>query len=125
MNALHTLTLTDCLNLDFVFALNPGRTPSEAVICTELEELVLYIESGDRFCIDELLEMVKERASRGIKLSAITIVCPQEFVPAKVVDKFRDYVSSVEYRLGGTVPEWDYVPNSIGVTSHDPNADWS
>jgi hypothetical protein len=124
MNALHTLTLTDCLNLDFVFALNPGRTPSKAVVCTELEEFVLYIESGDRFCIDELLEMAKERASRGAKLSAITIVCPQEFVPAKEVDKLKDCVSSVGYRLGGTVPEWDYVSNSIGVTSHEPNADW-
>jgi hypothetical protein len=99
MNALRTLTLTDCLNLPFVFALNPNRTPSKAVVCPELEELVLYIKTRDRFCIDELLEMVKERDSRGAKLSTITIVCPQEFVPAKEVDKLRDHVSSVEYRL--------------------------
>jgi hypothetical protein len=52
--------------------------------------------------------MVKERDSRGAKLSTITIVCPREFVPAKEVHKLMDHVTSVEYRLDDAVPEWEY-----------------
>jgi hypothetical protein len=80
MNTLHTLTLTDCLNLPFVSALNPSQIPSRAVVCIKLKELVLYIRTKDRFCINELLEMTKERASRGAKISSIKIACLQEFV---------------------------------------------
>jgi hypothetical protein len=124
MNALRTLTLRDCLNLDFVFALNPNRIPSKVVVCPELEELVLYIETGNRFCIDELLDMVKERASRGAKLSTITIVCPREFVPTKEVDKLRGHVSSVEYKLDDFMPRWDYIPDSVDVTDYESDDDW-
>ena len=31
VNATHTLVLTDCLNLPFIFALNPDQTPSNAL----------------------------------------------------------------------------------------------
>jgi len=34
-----------------------------------------------RFCMKELLEMAKERASSGAKLSAVTIVGSREFAP--------------------------------------------
>ena len=105
MNALHTLALTDCLNLDFAFALDPNRTPYKAVVSPELEELVLYVKTEARLCVDELLEMVKERDSRGAKLSTITIVCPRESVPAKGVNKLMDHVALVEYRLEDIVPE--------------------
>jgi hypothetical protein len=123
MKTLHTLTLVDCLNLPFVFALNPNRIPSKAVACPELEELVLYIKSKDRFCINELLEMVKERASRGAELSTITIVCPREFVPAREVLKLRGHVSSVEYRLDDVVPDWDSIPNDV-VDDTGYETDW-
>ena len=123
MNALRTLTLVDCLNLPFVLALNPNRIHSKAVACPELEELVLYIKNKDRFCINELLEMVKERASRGAELSTITIVCSREFVPAKEVLKLRGYVSSVEYRLDDVVPDWDSIPNDV-VDDTGYETDW-
>jgi hypothetical protein len=123
-NALRTLTLSDCLNLPFIFALNPNRIPSKFVVCPELEELILYIKAKDRFCIDELLEMAKERDSRGARLSTITITCPQEFVQAREVDKLKDHVSSVEYRLDGVVPKWDYIPNGVDVTSYEADNDW-
>jgi hypothetical protein len=124
INSLRTLTLTDCLNLPFIFALNPNRIPSKVVVCPELEELVLYIKTRDRLCIDELLEMVKERDSRGAKLSTITIACPQEFVPAREVDKLRGHVTSVEYRLDDVMPRWDYIPGSVDVTGYETDDDW-
>jgi hypothetical protein len=124
INSLRTLTLSGCLNLPFIFALNPNRIPSKAVVCPELEELVLYIKTRDRLYIDELLEMVKERDSRGAKLSTITIACPQEFVPAREVDKLRDYVSLVEYRLDDVMPRWDYIPGSVDVTGYEIDDDW-
>jgi hypothetical protein len=124
INSLRTLTLTDCLNIPFIFALNPNRIPSKVIICPELEELVLYIKTRDRFCSDELLEMVKERDSRGAKLSIITIACPQEFVPAREVDKLRGHVSSVEYRLDDVMPRWDYIPGSVDFTGYETDKDW-
>ena len=124
MNDLRTLTLTNCLNLPFVFALNPNLNPSRTVACPKLEELVLYIMNKDKdwSCINELLEAAKERASSGSKLPAITIVCPEEFIPAKQVLKLKDYVSCVEYRLDDVAPEWDDIPADADYTDYE--SDW-
>jgi len=124
MSNLRTLTLTDCLILPFLFALNPNRNSSRAVVCPKLEEIVLYIMNKDKDwpCVDELLEAMKERASRGSKLPAITIVCPEEFVPAKQVFKLKDYVSRVEYRLDDVAPGWDTIPDDVGYTGYE--SDW-
>lgn len=105
MKNLHKLTLTHCLNLPFILALNPEQNLSGTLVCPKLEELVLYIMTGAWFYIKEMLAMVKERASSGAKRSTITIVCSQEFVLAKEVLKLREYVSRVEYRLDDVVPE--------------------
>jgi hypothetical protein len=113
MNALRTLTLSDCLGLPFIPALNPNRIPYKAVVCPKLDEFVLYISTRDQLCINELLGMAKERRSRGAKLMAIRVVCPQEFVLAKEVLKLRGHVTSVEYRLddvGGF--QWYKIPGS-------------
>jgi hypothetical protein len=122
MNSLRALTLTDCLNLPFIFTLNPNQSFSKTIVCPKLEEIALYISTRDRFCIDELLEMTKERASRGAKLSTITITCPQEFSPAKEVLKLRDYVSFVEYKLDDVLPAWDHIPSDVDDTGYE--TDW-
>ena len=119
---LHTLTLTHCLNLPFILALNPEQNSSGTLVCPKLEDLVLYIMNGAWFCIKELLAMVKERASSGAKLSTITIIGSQEFVSAKEVLKLRDYVSRVEYRLDDVVPGWDDVPTDADNASYE--SDW-
>ena len=98
MNALRTLILIDCLNAPFISALNPSRT-SGTLVCPVLEELVLYVEKEEWFCVDELLGMVKERNSRGARLSTITIVSSPELMLTKKVLKLRDHVSRVEYKL--------------------------
>ena len=121
-NNLSSLTLTECINLPFISTLNPKQNASRIVVCPELEELVLYIQRKDFFYINELLEMVKERASSGAKLSTIRIVSSQEFVPAKEVLKLRNHVSTVEYRLDDMEPEWDALPTDIDGTGYD--SDW-
>ena len=123
-NTLRTLTLAYCVNLPFAFALNPNRIFSKAVVCPKLEELVLYINTRDRFCINELLEMTKERASIGAKLLTLTIVCSREFVPAKEVEKLRDHVPSVEYRLDDVVSEWDCIPIDVDDADYETDSDW-
>ena len=122
MNNIRTLTLIDCLNLPFVFALNPKQNSSRTIVCPELEELVLYIRNKDRFCINELLEMVKERASSGAKLSIVTIIGFQVFVPGKEVFKLKNHVSRVEYGLDDSAPEWDALPTDVGGTGYE--SDW-
>lgn len=107
MNDLRTLMLIHCVNCPFILVLNPKRNSSGTVVCPKLEELVLYMENKDWFCIDLLLEMARGRASSGSKLPTTTIVGSQESVPAKEVLRLRDHVSRMEYRLDDIVLEWD------------------
>ena len=51
--------------------------------------------------------MAAERVSRGVKLSATTIVSTDALVPPKEVSRLRKYVSRVEYKLDDVLPEWD------------------
>ena len=65
---LRTLSLINCLNLPFLLALNPEKNPQKAILCPKLEDLVIHVEIENWFYINEVLEMAKERASKGIKL---------------------------------------------------------
>jgi hypothetical protein len=117
MHNLRTLTLTNCLNLSFILALNPSRNASNTVVCPKLKEVVLYIqkqhihEQQDGSSMDELLEMAKDRASRGAKLLSIVITCPWG-IPVEV-SGLRSYVSRVEYRLDDESPRWDVHPGEV------------
>jgi hypothetical protein len=122
MNNLRTLTLTDCLILSFVLALNPSHNASNEVMCPRLEEVILYIQDQDESYIDELLEMAEVRFSRGAKLSMISIVCPWELIPVEKVFDLRKYVSRVEYRLDNELPRWDAIPGEVDEI--DDNGDW-
>jgi len=110
MSDLHTLTLTRCNNLPFILALNPDYNPSKLVPCPNLEELVLYVETRNEFNIPELMNMAKERASKGAKLRSVTIVGLGELVPGKEVFKLRKHVAHVEYRFEENPPKWDSTP---------------
>ena len=109
MKTLRTLILTDCLNIPFITVLTPDKTPSGTLVCPVLEELVLYIKKREWFCVNELLGMAKGRSSSGARLSTITIVSPQEIVPAKDVLELRNHALHVEYRLDDVMPEWDEI----------------
>ena len=102
MNNIRTLTLTDCLDVSFILALNPSRNTSNTVVCPKLEEFILYTKAPlDESRTGKLLEMVKERALRGAKLSTCVIDCPQGLDPADKVFDLGSYVSRVEHRQDG------------------------
>jgi len=107
MDNLRILILTKCHNLPFILSLNPEKNTSGLVLCPNLEELVLYIKLRDQFHIGELVSMAKKRASRGAKLSSITIVGLGELAPGKEVFKLREHVTHVEYRVDDAPPDWD------------------
>ena len=119
---LRTLSLINCLNLPFLLALNPEKNPQKAILCPKLEELVIHVEIENWFYINEVLEMAKERASKGIKLETIRIVSSEAFVPAKEVLKLRNHVSRVEYRLDDIMPRWDETPMDPEDVGYD--SDW-
>lgn len=79
------------------------------MLCPNLEELVLYIKLPDQFHIGDLICMTKKRASRGVKLSSITVVGLGEFAPEKEVFKLREHVTHVECRVDDAPPDWDDV----------------
>ena len=111
MGDLHTLTLARCTNRPFILTLNPTKNSSQTVLCPKLEQLTLYIEPTARarqYNTSELLSMAKERASRGAKLSVISIInLDNTFVTAKEISQLREHVSHVEYRPGSVMPAWD------------------
>jgi hypothetical protein len=119
MSNLRTLTLSDCDDPSFIFALNPDHNTANTVVCPELEELVLYVrDQQQESCIDELLAMVEVRASRGAKLLVVVIVSPQELIPAEKVFGLKSYVSRVEYRLDNVAPRWDALPGEADEVDH-------
>ena len=96
MNNLRTLTLTDCFNSTFFTVLDPSQNTSNTVVCPNLKELILCIQEQDIIHTRSLLEMAKERASRGAKLSTVVIVCSWEVISKDNLSDLRSYVSHVE-----------------------------
>jgi len=111
ITGLRTLMLAHCRNLPFIQTLNPNKNPAEVVLCPKLEEIILYIKHFDQFQIDELLKMAEGRASRGAKLTAITIVSTDALAPTKEVFQLRKHVLRVEYKFDDALPEWDALPS--------------
>ena len=122
MDALRTLTLTDCLNAHFVSALNPRKNASKTLLCPALEEVILYIKKREELCLKRLLAMAKERDSKGARLSTIRIISTEGFASAKEVFKLRDHVTRVKYRLDDVVPAWDDDPD--GIPDFEGDRDW-
>jgi len=85
MEDLRTLTLVGCNNFHFI----PKKNPSNIILYPTLEEIVLHIERSDQLHLEELLNMVEERASRGARLPAITIVSAGALAPTREVLKSR------------------------------------
>jgi hypothetical protein len=109
MNNLRTLILTKCHDLPFILALDPEKNASKAVLCPNLEKLVLYTRSRDGFHIKHLQSVMKKRALRNTPLPSITIVGLDELAPEKEVVKLKEHVTHVDYRVDDTLPDWDDV----------------
>ena len=106
MNRLRTLVLNNCHNLPFILSLNPEKNPSKLMLCPDLEELVLCINSQDQFHVGHFLTMTKERALRGAKLSSITIIVPNGLEPAEGLFNLREHVACVDYEVDDELRGW-------------------
>ena len=113
-NGLRTLILNECNNLPFILALDPEQNPSNLVLCSDMEELIIYITSLDQFHIERFINMTKNRASRGVKLPLITFVGLDGLALEKAVFRIREQVMHVEYRADDEPPLWDDLPGESG-----------
>ena len=104
---LRTLVLTRCNVKPFILALNPGKDLSKLVLCPNLEELVLRVKSRDQLYIKRPIRMAENQASRGTRLSSITITSPGEIVTEKEVLRLRRFVIRVEIRADDASNAWD------------------
>jgi len=125
MKNLRTLTLIKLDNLPFIRTLNPRQNESHTVLCPDLEEIVLYIATQDRFHLEELKKMASERAKRSSKLSSVTIVSLGEVFPREAVFSLRKYVSRVEYKLEDSPPDWDAVSDDGDVSFCEDEWDYA
>ena len=104
---LRTLTLIRCNNLPFILALDPEQHPSGFVLCPGMEELVVYIYSWPSPPLKPLIDMAKNRASRGVRLSLIAILSPNDHSYGAVASKLRYHATRVEYRVDSVQePSW-------------------
>ncbi|KAF9643334.1 hypothetical protein BDM02DRAFT_3123584, partial [Thelephora ganbajun] len=121
MNNLRTLALIEVKDLSFIHALNPKRNNSRTVLCSELEELILYVEKQHWPSLEELMDMASGRAERFAKLSSITVVSLDKMHSKEEVFRLRRYVSHVEYK-SDVVPPWATIFGN-GNYNHYAN-DW-
>ena len=111
MEDLRVLTLARCINLPFILTLNPRKNSSKTVLCPKLEEITLYIKRLGQFRINELVSMAKERASRGAKISVISIISLDDAsISPREMSQLREHVSRVEYKFGDAIPTWNTLP---------------
>ena len=119
MNGLQTLVLIKCNDKPFIIALTPSKNASKPVLCPNLQDLTLYAGSRDQFHIGCLLNMAKKRASRGAKLSLITLVSLDQLAERDEVLKLREYVTNVEYMIDSVAPAWDGDESDGGDSSDE------
>ena len=110
MDKLRTLVLTKSYNLSFIHALNPKKNIPKLMKCPELEDLILYVESLDRYHVRQLLVATRERASRGAKLKSVTIVGLNGRVSTEGVFSLGEYVKHVDDRVEDAPPDWNHLP---------------
>lgn len=55
--------------------------------------------------------MARNRASRGVKLSSVTIVDVGPCRLAEEALKLREHVAHMEHRVARNAPPWDHVPD--------------
>ena len=107
---LRTLILIDSDDLDaFARALNPKKDLSDPVFCRDMQELIIHTPHWTPLQLNALIEMAKNRASRGVGLSSITFVDRSGKGEWAKVYKLREHVAHVKYLVADEPPAWDDV----------------
>jgi hypothetical protein len=116
-NRLRILILTDPFLLPFTHALDPEQNLPNIVLCSNIEELVLYFQDRSLLDVEHLIRMAKNRASRGAKLPSVTLVDMSSNGLKEEILELREHVTHVEYRVGDALPLWDDISSGSGRES--------
>jgi hypothetical protein len=105
------LYLEDCDSYVYIRALDPEQNPSNVVPCPNMEELVFYLRYTFMLNVNHLVSLAKNRASRGARISSVTIVDVKDSGEEPNLSRLREYVTHVKWisRYIG-MPCWDLLP---------------
>lgn len=102
---LHSILMFRCDNTVLLRAL---RQPTRPLTAPKLRKMELYLDHEREVSGEELMELVRHRASRGVRLEELLIISPEVIVPVAEVMALRPYVELVEYKMDDSILD---VPN--------------
>lgn len=102
---LHSILMFRCDNTALLRAL---RQPTRPLTAPKLRKMELYLDHEREVSGEELMELVRHRASRGARLEELLIISPEVIVPVAEVMGLRPYVELVEYKMDDSILD---VPN--------------
>ena len=121
MNNLQSLALSRGNDQPFIFALNPAKNSSEAVLCPSLKKLNLFRGPWRPTNDLAVVDMARGRALRGARLSSVKIVtfgCTGTPVRETEMSELREHVTQVKLMVetinDGLLPSWEYLPDEAG-----------
>ena len=98
---LRSISILHCDNTVILRAL---RQPTQGLTSPKLVKMKICLNPQREVSSEELMELVKYRASNGGKLEEMTITSPGVLIPVAEVMALKPYVGLVEYKLDDGVP---------------------
>ena len=92
------------LHCDNIVLLRALRQPARNLTVPRLKKMKLYLDPLRDVSGEELMELVKYRASKGSRLEELSIISPEVIVPVAGVMTLRPYVELVEYKMDDSIP---------------------
>lgn len=100
---LKSILMVHCDNTVLLRAL---RQPTRHLIAPKLRILGLALSPQREVSGEELMELVKYRASNGVRLDELSIFAPEVIVPVAEVMALRQHVGVVEYKMDDSTPSF-------------------
>ncbi|KAF9644114.1 hypothetical protein BDM02DRAFT_3272656 [Thelephora ganbajun] len=101
---LRSILMVHCDNTVLLRAL---RQPTRNLIVPELRTMKLYLDPQREVSGEDLMELVKCRASSGARMEELSIVSSEVIVPVAEVMALRPYVGLVEYKMDDSIPSFE------------------
>lgn len=98
---LRSILMLHCDNTVLFRAL---RQHSRHLTVPRLRKIELYLDNRREVSGEELMELVRYRASKGARLDGFSIISPEVIVPVAEVTALRQYVELVEYKMDDCIP---------------------
>jgi hypothetical protein len=80
------------------------RQPGRGLIVPKLRKMEIYLGPRREVSGEELMELVRYRASRDARLEELSIISPDLIVPVADVMALRPHVGLLEYKMDDSVP---------------------